>query len=79
MGQATCPYTATNNVKNMPKKLLTFIIGISTKTLEIKAWQEYEFKFSCLLIAITNGANIRMSCGFLPKKQVSDWLTYLVY
>ena len=78
MGQATSPYTATNNVKNMPKKI-TNIYYISTKTLEIKAWQEYEFKFSCLLIAITNGANIRMSCGFLPKKQVSDWLTYLVY
>ena len=77
MGQATCPHTATNNVKNMPKKI-TNIYYISTKTLEIKAWQEYEFK-SCLLIAITNGANIRMSCGFLPKIQVSDWLTYLVY
>ena len=59
MGQATSPYTATNNVKNMPKKI-TNIYYISTKTLEIKAWQE--------LIAISNGANIRISCGFLPKK-----------
>ena len=58
MGQATCPYTATNNVKNMPKKLVvTFIIGISTKTLEIKAWQEYEFKFSRLLI-VTKLCNV---------------------
>ena len=65
MGQATCPHTATNNVKNMPKKI-TNIYYICTKTLEIKAWQEYELKFSCLLIAITNGANIRMSWGFLP-------------
>ena len=31
------------------------------KTLEIKAWREYEFEFSRFPIAITNGANIQIN------------------
>ena len=33
---------------------------VDPKTLEIKAWREYEFEFSRLPIAITNRANIRI-------------------
>ena len=33
---------------------------VLAKTLEIKAWREYEFEFSRLPIAITTGANIRI-------------------
>ena len=47
------------------------------KTLEIKAWREYEFEFSRLPIAITNRANFRIlkenKKNQKSKQNPKDW------